>query len=72
MYFCKIHGCINSKELYELIEHFGASVTDLGEETLVYGEADLLTATRVIFHAALFGDVSVELTHSRSTKEGSQ
>lgn len=65
-YFIRIHGNINSQELYELIKHFGANVTDAGEYTAVYGEADLMTATRVIYHASLFGDTSVQLTHKRS------
>lgn len=65
-YFIRIHGAINSQELYELIQHFGANVTDLNEYVLVYGEADLLTTTRVIYHATLYGDTSVTITHDRS------
>lgn len=65
-YFIRINGEINSRELFELIQHFGANVTDAGEYTLVYGEADLLTATRVAYHASLFGDTSTTITHNRS------
>lgn len=65
-YFIRINGNINSEGLYDLIRHFGANVTDAGEYTAVYGEADLMTASRVIYHASLFGDTSVQVIHKRS------
>lgn len=65
-FFIRIMGKINSRELFELIEHLGnVNVTDCGEYTLVYGECWLETASRIIFHCALYGDAMVELTHNK-------
>lgn len=61
--FVRIIGQINSRELYEQIEHFGMNVTDCNEYTLVYGECYLETASRVVFHCALYGDIMAEITH---------
>ena len=67
--FIQINGKINSRELYENICHFGnINVTDCGENTLVYGECYLEQASRVFFHASLYGDVSVTLTHTKEAR----
>jgi hypothetical protein len=68
--FIKINGEINSRELYELLEHLGnINVTDCGQQTLVYGEAEQANIGRIVLKAALFGDISAEITHSRSTSD---
>lgn len=65
-FFIRIAGEINSKELFETIEHFGAvNVTDCIDYTLVYGECYLETISRIIYHAALYGDIMVEVTHNK-------
>lgn len=61
--FIKISGQINSRELWELIEHFGVHLTDCITETLVYGDCYMETASRVVYHCALYGDINVTLTH---------
>ncbi len=66
-YFIRIQGQINSRELYELLEPYGANVTDCGEYTLIYGEAYLAQTSQIVFNAALYGDISVTITHDRST-----
>ena len=64
--FVRILGKINSKELGELIEHLGnISVTDCIDYTLVYGDVYLETASRVIYHCALYGDIMAEVTHKK-------
>ncbi len=64
-FFVQIVGCKKSRELWENIEHFGnVNVTDTGDKTLVYGEAYLEQASRIIYHCALFGDIMVQLDHS--------
>ena len=64
--FVRILGKINSKELWELIEHFcNISVTDCIDYTLVYGDVYLETASRVIYHCALYGDIMAEVTHNK-------
>ena len=69
-YFIRIIGKINSKELYELIQHFGdVNVTDCNEYTLVYGEGFLETVSRILYHSALFGDIMAEVTHRDWSKE---
>lgn len=61
--FVRILGKINSKEL---IEHLGnISVTDCIDYTLVYGDVYLETASRVIYHCALYGDIMAEVTHKK-------
>jgi len=65
--FVQIIGKINSRELWELVQHLGdINVTDCVEKTLVYGECYLEQASRVIFHCALFGDCTIEINHERS------
>ena len=64
--FVRILGKINSKELWELIEHFGnISVTDCIDYTLVYGDVYLETASRVIYHCAPYGDIMAEVTRKK-------
>lgn len=63
--FVQIIGPINSRELWGLVEPFGMNLTDMGEKILVYGECYLETASRVIFHCALYGDVMAEITHEK-------
>lgn len=67
--FIKIHGEINSRELYELLAPYGMNVTDCGEMTLIYGEAKQADIGQIVFKAALFGDISAEITHDRSTSD---
>jgi hypothetical protein len=63
--FVKIVGKIDGKQLFELVEQFGMNVTDLMEETLVYGECYLEQASRVLYHCALFGNIMAEVTHQK-------
>jgi hypothetical protein len=63
--FVKIVGKIDGKQLFELVEQFGMNVTDLMEETLVYGECYLEQASRVLYHCALFGNIMAEVTHHK-------
>lgn len=64
--FVRILGKINSKELWGIIEHFGnISVTDCIDYTLVYGDVYLETASRVIYHCALYGDIMAEVTRKK-------
>lgn len=62
--FIQILGAINSRELFENISHLAQmNVTDCGDKTLVYGECYLEQASRVIFHASLYGDTQITVTH---------
>lgn len=63
--FVRIIGRIDSKKLYNEIEHFGINVTDCGEYTLVYGDVWLETASRVFYHCSLYGNTMTELTHCK-------
>ena len=63
--FVKIVGKIDGKQLFELVEQFGMNVTDLMDETLVYGECYMEQASRVLYHCALFGDIMAEVTHQK-------
>lgn len=63
--FVRIIGKIDSKKLYSEIEHFGISVTDCIDYTLVYGEVYLETASRIFYHCSLYGDTLSELTHKK-------
>lgn len=63
--FVKIVGKIDGKQLFELVEQFGMNVTDLMEETLVYGECYMEQASRVLYHCALFGNIMAEVTHQK-------
>lgn len=63
--FVKVVGKIDGKQLFELVEQFGMNVTDLMEETLVYGECYLEQASRVLYHCALFGNIMAEVTHQK-------
>lgn len=63
--FIRIIGKINSRELYETIGHFGMNVTDCNDYTLVYGECNPETASRVFYHCALYGDMVAELTKEK-------
>lgn len=67
--FITINGRINSRELYELLEPYGVNVTDCGEQTLIYGEAYLAQASQIVFNAGLYGDITVTITHDRSTSD---
>lgn len=63
-FFIRIFGKINSKELYDLIEHFGdVNVTDCIDYTLVYGKCWLVSINRIVYHCALYGDIMVEVVH---------
>ena len=65
-FFIRILGKINSRELWEIIEHLGdVNVTDCVEYTLVYGESYLETVNRIVYHCALFGDTVAEITHEK-------
>ena len=67
--FIRIAGKIDSKQLWSIIEHFGGiNVTDCNEYTLVYGECYAETMSRVVYHCALFGDIMVEIMHSKTAK----
>lgn len=61
--FVKIFGSINGRELFDLVGQFGMNVTDMDNETLVYGECYLEQASRVLYHCALFGNIMAEVTH---------
>lgn len=64
--FVRIVGKIDSRQLWETIEHFGnVNVTDCIAYTLVYGDMYLETASRVIYLCALYGDVEVRVTHKK-------
>lgn len=63
--FVKIVGKIDGKQLFELVGQFGMNVTDLMEETLVYGECYAEQASRVLYHCALFGNIMAEVTHQK-------
>jgi len=63
--FVKIVGKIDGKQLFELVEQFGMNVTDLMDETLVYGECYMEQASRVLYHCALFGNIMAEVTHQK-------
>lgn len=63
--FVRILGQINSRELYDIIGHFGMNVTDCEDYTLVYGECYLETASRVFYHCSLYGEVMAEITHEK-------
>lgn len=63
--FVKIVGKIDGKQLFELVQQFGMNVTDLMDETLVYGECYLEQASRVLYHCALFGNIMAEVTHQK-------
>lgn len=65
-FFIRILGKINSRELWEIIEHLGdINVTDCVEYTLVYGDAYLETVSRIVYHCALYGDIVAEITHKK-------
>lgn len=58
-----VMGKIDGKKLYDLISMFNANLTDLGDKTLVYGDFYLSEATRIIYHAGLFGNCDISITH---------
>ena len=62
-FFIEISGKINSLELYELIKQDGVNLTDLGDYTLVYGDAYIAQALQIVYNCALYGNIKVELTH---------
>ena len=63
--FVRIIGKIDSKKLYDEISHYGISVTDCIDYTLVYGDVYLETASRIFYHCALYGDIMAEVTHNK-------
>jgi hypothetical protein len=63
--FVKVVGRIDGEQLFELVEQFGMSVTDLLEETLVYGECTPEEAGQVVYYSALFGDIMAEITNQK-------
>lgn len=60
-YNIRVEGKFDSRQLYELVSMNGANVTDLGEFTLIYGEAEPLEAAEVVFYASLFGKTTAEI-----------
>lgn len=65
-FFIRIIGKIDSRSLWENIEHFGeVSVTDCEVYTLVYGECYLETMSRIVYHCALYGDIVAEVSHKK-------
>lgn len=62
-YFITIKGKIESKKLYEIISQFGANITDIETECLVYGECYMAQVSQIVYHCALFGNISAEITH---------
>ena len=63
--FVKVVGRIDGKQLFELVEQFGMNVTDLLEETLVYGECTPEEAGQVVYYSAIFGDIMAEITNQK-------
>ena len=65
-FFIRIIGKIDSRQLFETIEHFGnINVTDCNDYTLIYGDAYLETVSRILYHAALYGDIVAEVSHQK-------
>ena len=64
--FITIKGPIDSKALFELISMFNANLTDLGDKVLIYGDFYLSEATRIIYHAGLFGNCDITMNHAKA------
>lgn len=45
-----------------MIEKYGVNLTDLEEETLIYGDVDITEAMEVITCCALYGNLKIELS----------
>lgn len=60
-YNIRVEGKFDSRRLYELVSMNGANVTDLGDFTLIYGEAEPIKAAEVVFYASLFGKTTAEI-----------
>lgn len=60
--FIEIRGQINSHELYDVIGCHGVNVTDLGEQTLVYGNTNIANIAPIITTCATFGDCQAHIT----------
>jgi hypothetical protein len=63
--FVKVTGKIDGRQLFELVEQFGMSVTDLLEETVVYGECTPEEAGQVVYFSSLFGDIMAEVINQK-------
>lgn len=59
----RIQGKIDSRKLYDEIEHIGINLIDFGSYSLVYGELYIAEAMRVFYHCSLYGDTTTEVTH---------
>ena len=60
--FIEIRGRIDSHELYDVIGRHGVIVTDLGEQTLVYGNISTAIIAPIITTCATFGDCHAHIT----------
>ena len=58
-YFIEIKGIINSRELYNKIQIYGANVTDLVFMTFVYGEANLDDFIEIAAACFEFSDIDI-------------
>lgn len=61
--FIELKGQINSTELWEDLEATGANVTDLGDQTLVYGNIDIASLAKITTTCAIFSeDIHIHAT----------
>lgn len=65
--FIEMDASFDSKELYELIKVYDANLLDDGIKVYIYIETYIKTATDIVYHASLFGNTTVYITH---LKEG--
>ncbi len=64
--FVRITGPINSRELWDNIQHYGGmNVTDCTDHTLVYGECQYENLGKIIDKCASYGDIVAEATRER-------
>lgn len=62
-YFITVKGIKNGKELYQNIEQFGANLTDMGGECIVYGDCYLAQLSQIVYNCALYGNITADITH---------
>jgi len=61
--FIELRGQINSTELWEAIKDTGANVTDIGDQTLVYGNVNIGKLAKLVTTCAAFSeDVRIHIT----------
>lgn len=63
--FIDIRERIDSRELWAELEHSGVNVTDLGTNTLVYGEVPVGKLSFILLICLKYGDAIATITPTR-------